>query len=55
MVGVPDDQIKFTPFSLIGGNISLVGSLIGGIKDTKDMLGAGGREERASRDHRSCR
>ncbi|GLD97838.1 hypothetical protein PINS_up006535 [Pythium insidiosum] len=38
MVGVPDDQIKFTPFSLIGGNISLVGSLIGGIKDTKDML-----------------
>ncbi|KAJ0406715.1 hypothetical protein P43SY_004540 [Pythium insidiosum] len=30
--------IKFSPFSLIGGNISFVGSLIGGIKDTKDML-----------------
>ncbi|GLD97818.1 hypothetical protein PINS_up006515 [Pythium insidiosum] len=38
MVGAPDDAMSFQPFSLIGGGISLVGSLIGGIKDTKDML-----------------
>ncbi|KAJ0406729.1 hypothetical protein P43SY_004554 [Pythium insidiosum] len=38
MVGAPDDAMSFQPFSLIGGGITLVGSLIGGIKDTKDML-----------------
>jgi D-arabinose 1-dehydrogenase-like Zn-dependent alcohol dehydrogenase len=38
LVGAPDDNIKFSPHSLIGGGVSFVGSLIGGIKDTVDML-----------------
>ncbi|TMW61723.1 hypothetical protein Poli38472_010786 [Pythium oligandrum] len=38
MVGAPSDDMKFSPFSLITGAVSVVGSLIGGIKDTKDML-----------------
>ncbi|TMW61695.1 hypothetical protein Poli38472_010759 [Pythium oligandrum] len=38
MVGVPDDNMVFRPFSLVAGGISVVGSLIGGIKDTVDML-----------------
>ncbi|TMW61697.1 hypothetical protein Poli38472_010760 [Pythium oligandrum] len=38
MVGLPDDNITFRPFSLIPGAISIVGSLIGGIDDVKDML-----------------
>ncbi|TMW61710.1 hypothetical protein Poli38472_010773 [Pythium oligandrum] len=38
MVGVPDDKMAFSAFSLCAGGISVVGSLIGGIKDTVDML-----------------
>ncbi len=44
MVGAPDDNITFKPFSLIPGAISFVGSLIGGIKDTKDMLELAAKE-----------
>jgi alcohol dehydrogenase (NADP+) len=38
LVGLPNDKIQFSPHSLIGGNVTIVGSLIGGIKDTVDML-----------------
>ncbi|TMW61719.1 hypothetical protein Poli38472_010782 [Pythium oligandrum] len=38
MVGLPDEPMKFSAFSLVSGGISVVGSLIGGIKDTVDML-----------------
>ncbi|TMW61722.1 hypothetical protein Poli38472_010785 [Pythium oligandrum] len=38
MVSIPDDKMAFNAFSLVSSGISVVGSLIGGIKDTKDML-----------------
>jgi uncharacterized zinc-type alcohol dehydrogenase-like protein len=38
VVGVPAEQIPLTAFSLIGMRRSLAGSLIGGIKETQEML-----------------
>lgn len=38
ILGIPDDQIPVNAFSLIGGRRSLAGSLIGGIKETQEML-----------------
>lgn len=38
LVGAPNDKIVISPFSLIAGGVSFAGSLIGGIKDTEDML-----------------
>ncbi|MEU5633321.1 NAD(P)-dependent alcohol dehydrogenase [Streptomyces rishiriensis] len=37
-VGVPEEPIAFHPFSLIGGNKILAGSMIGGIPETQEML-----------------
>jgi uncharacterized zinc-type alcohol dehydrogenase-like protein len=37
-VGVPEEPITFHPFSLIGGNKILAGSMIGGIPETQEML-----------------
>src|SRR6195952_5161765 len=37
-VGVPPDNSKFAPFSLIGGRKSIAGSSIGGILETQEML-----------------
>lgn len=36
--GVPEKQVPIGAFSLIGGRRSLAGSLIGGIKETQEML-----------------
>ncbi len=38
MVGVPDKPLGLATFSLIGGRKNLAGSLIGGIKETQEML-----------------
>ncbi len=38
LVGVPEKDIPVGAFSLIGGRRSLAGSLIGGIKETQEML-----------------
>ncbi|TMW61708.1 hypothetical protein Poli38472_010771 [Pythium oligandrum] len=38
MVGVPDDKMAFSAFSIVSGGISVIGSMIGGIKETTDML-----------------
>jgi uncharacterized zinc-type alcohol dehydrogenase-like protein len=38
VVGIPDEQVPIGAFSLIGGRRSLAGSLIGGIKETQEML-----------------
>ena len=38
MVGLPSDPPSFRPFSLLSNNRSLVGSSIGGIKETQEML-----------------
>ena len=38
IVGVPDKPVSIGPFSLILGRKSLSGSLIGGIKETQEML-----------------
>ena len=38
LVGVPENDIPVGAFSLIGGRRSLAGSLIGGIKQTQEML-----------------
>jgi uncharacterized zinc-type alcohol dehydrogenase-like protein len=38
VVGIPEKQVPIGPFSLIGGRRSLAGSLIGGIKETQEML-----------------
>jgi len=38
VVGVPTEPIPLNAFSLIGGNKALVGSLIGGIPETQEML-----------------
>ncbi len=37
-VGVPEEPVAFHPFSLIGGNKILAGSMIGGIRETQEML-----------------
>jgi uncharacterized zinc-type alcohol dehydrogenase-like protein len=38
VVGVPPEATPLHAFSLIGGNRRLAGSLIGGIKETQEML-----------------
>jgi alcohol dehydrogenase (NADP+) len=38
VVGVPTEPIPLNAFSLIGGNKSIAGSLIGGIPETQEML-----------------
>jgi alcohol dehydrogenase (NADP+) len=38
LVGVPPEAVPVHAFSLIGGRRSLAGSLIGGIKETQEML-----------------
>jgi uncharacterized zinc-type alcohol dehydrogenase-like protein len=38
VVGVPDDQVPVGAFGLIGARRSLAGSLIGGIRETQEML-----------------
>lgn len=38
LVGVPEKDIPVGAFSLIGGRRSLAGSLIGGLKETQEML-----------------
>src|SRR5262249_1732701 len=38
LVGAPPEPTPFSAFSLIGGNKRLVGSLIGGIRETQEML-----------------
>lgn len=38
LVGAPSDATPVKPFSLIGGNKRLVGSLIGGLAETQEML-----------------
>jgi uncharacterized zinc-type alcohol dehydrogenase-like protein len=43
VVGIPEEQVPIGAFSLIRGRISLAGSLIGGIKETQEMLDFCGR------------
>ena len=38
IVGVPSEAVPLNAFSLIGGNKALVGSMIGGIPETQEML-----------------
>lgn len=38
VVGVPEENVPVGAFSLVGGRRSLSGSLIGGIKETQEML-----------------
>ncbi|MDE1862048.1 MAG: NAD(P)-dependent alcohol dehydrogenase [Thaumarchaeota archaeon] len=38
LVGIPETEVPLGAFSLIGGRRSLAGSLIGGIKETQEML-----------------
>ena len=38
VVGVPENQVPVSAFSLVMGRRSLAGSLIGGIKETQEML-----------------
>jgi uncharacterized zinc-type alcohol dehydrogenase-like protein len=38
VVGVPTDPIPLNAFSLVGGNKAIVGSMIGGIPETQEML-----------------
>lgn len=38
VVGIPEEQVPVSAFSMIRGRISLAGSLIGGIKETQEML-----------------
>ena len=37
-VGAPPEKLSHNPFSLLGGNKVLAGSLIGGIAETQEML-----------------
>lgn len=48
LVGVPPEQTPVGAFSLIGGNRRLVGSLIGGIAETQEMLDFCGERKIAS-------
>ncbi|MGQ3891900.1 NAD(P)-dependent alcohol dehydrogenase [Legionella sp. CNM-4043-24] len=43
VLGVPDQNVPVGAFSLIGGRRSLAGSLIGGLKETQEMLDFCGR------------
>ena len=43
IVGIPDEQVPVGAFGLIGGRRTLAGSLIGGIKETQEMLDFCGR------------
>lgn len=38
IIGVPEENVPLNAFSLIGGRRSIAGSLIGGIKETQEML-----------------
>lgn len=38
LLGVPNEDIKFHPFSLVGPGCAFIGSKIGSIQDVKDML-----------------
>lgn len=38
VVGLPSEQPKISPFSLISNRRSIIGSMIGGIKETQEML-----------------
>lgn len=38
VLGIPENPVPIQAFSMIGGRRSLAGSLIGGIKETQDML-----------------
>jgi uncharacterized zinc-type alcohol dehydrogenase-like protein len=38
MIGIPEHQASVHPFSLIAGRRKIAGSLIGGIKETQEML-----------------
>ena len=38
VVGIPEEPTQIDSFSLIGGRRSVAGSLIGGIKETQEML-----------------
>jgi uncharacterized zinc-type alcohol dehydrogenase-like protein len=38
VVGLPQEQPKVSPFSLITNRRSIIGSMIGGIKETQEML-----------------
>jgi uncharacterized zinc-type alcohol dehydrogenase-like protein len=38
VVGIPENEVPVGAFSLVGGRRSLAGSLIGGIKETQEML-----------------
>ncbi|ETK71873.1 hypothetical protein L917_20682 [Phytophthora nicotianae] len=38
MVGLPNDEIKFSPYPLVGKGLNFKGSAIGSIQDIKDML-----------------
>ncbi|KTC86549.1 NAD(P)-dependent alcohol dehydrogenase [Legionella brunensis] len=38
VVGIPEENVPVGAFSLVGGRRSLAGSLIGGIKETQEML-----------------
>lgn len=38
VVGIPEKDVSLQVFSLVGGRRSLAGSLIGGIKETQEML-----------------
>ena len=38
VVGVPEENVPVNAYSLVGGRRSLAGSLIGGIKETQEML-----------------
>eukprot|EP01031_Cornospumella_fuschlensis_P027075 gene27075-32713_t len=44
MVGAPDRQLKFYPHALLGARRIMAGSMIGGIKETQDMLDFCGRK-----------
>jgi uncharacterized zinc-type alcohol dehydrogenase-like protein len=45
VVGIPEHQIPVNAFALIGGRRSLSGSLIGGIKETQEMLDFCGKHD----------
>jgi uncharacterized zinc-type alcohol dehydrogenase-like protein len=45
LLGIPEKQVPVGGFSLINGRRSLSGSLIGGIKETQDMLDFCGRHD----------
>lgn len=48
VVGIPEKQTPVGPFPLVAGRRSLAGSLIGGIKETQEMLDFCGKNNIAS-------